>query len=131
MSRSRAIGSRPDLPTNWSSQLRAVISPPIGFPVFQDLHRPDPAVGLEGDRVVDDEMFADHVVDDEEAQEAPVPVRLPHLLAARAHLLAREPLDCLDVGGTKHDVRLDELVRRGEGNPLSLLDGQIAMGVRR
>src|SRR5712692_5734020 len=103
----------------------------IGFSVLQDLHLPDPAVGLEGDGVVDDQMLADHVVDDEEAQGAPVRLRLPNLLAARTDLLPREPLDRLDIGGSKDDVRLDELARRGKGEPLGLFDGQIAMGVGR
>src|SRR5215470_4327779 len=60
----------------------------VRLAVLEHLDRLDPAVRLEGHTVVDDRMLADHVVDDEEAQEAPRPHRLPYLLEACAHALS-------------------------------------------
>src|SRR5215510_11584902 len=77
---------------------------PIRLAILEDLDRLDVAVRLEGHAVVDDQMLPDHVVDHEEAQEAPCLEGLPHLLAARAHALAGEPLDGRDVGGSEDDV---------------------------
>src|SRR5215472_5688191 len=39
----------------------------IGFAIFQDLDMPDATVRIERHRVIDHQMLADHVVDDEEA----------------------------------------------------------------
>src|SRR5262249_46457132 len=65
---------------------------PVRLAVLENLDGLDPAVRREGHAVVDDQMLADHVVDDEESGEAPRDERLPHLLAARADVLAGEPL---------------------------------------
>src|SRR5215471_890068 len=93
----------------------------VRLAVLEHLDRLDPAVRLEGHAVVDDE----------EAQEAPRPYRLPYLLAACAHALSGEPLDGGDVGGPKDDVGLDKLGRLREGQPLRLFHGEVAIGIGR
>src|SRR6202022_3856688 len=71
----------------------------VGFPVLENLHAPNPAVGFQGNRIVDDEMLADHIVDNKEAKQPITGESLPDLFATRAYGLAREVLDCLHVGG--------------------------------
>jgi len=69
----------------------------VGFPVLQNVDPPYPSVRLQRHRVVDDEVLADHIVDNKIAEEAIAGLRLPHLLAAGLHLLARQLLDRGDV----------------------------------
>src|SRR5258708_38385111 len=76
----------------------------VGLSVLQDLDSPDAPVRLQGHHVVDHEVLANHVVDDEEADRPIAGESPPHLLAAGAYLLARAPFDGRHVRRLEHDV---------------------------
>ena len=82
----------------------------ITLAIIEDLDLPDDASGGKRHCIIDHEMFADNVIDNEEALELSVLRRPPNFLAAQQFLLTTGGFDCPDLRGREFHVGRDEVI---------------------
>ena len=103
----------------------------ITFPVIQNFDLLNLSLRRKRDGIIDHEMFADDVIDNEEALQLPVLRRPPNFLAAKQLFLTAGSFDRTNLRGCEFHVCRGELIAIGEAQLLRGRNRQVLDRVAR